>query len=407
MSSEYPDVLGDLVEAQQRFEVNGVHYVMALEPAEIAPGETTTLRIWLQSCRDVPGQVIVTLHLPVQPTPVLSVLQKRTEVPLEPAEVGEVLIPITCAVNAPSQVYKVTVTLGVEFETRGLYVRSQKMERQSKEPLLSFTTGTALATTMGLGFVAYTQPEQTLTLRVEGAARGGREPEPVDRTPAFLSHWTVDDLPLQGKARQHVNDQRLYLLPQLTREALFKTFLEESQERLRRAALAPEIGEAIHLAKILTYTVEYFLKHPDRQDALLIPAYMLAYRYDLPTSDPVFLVAQVDYARLARLAISMSFGLLRRRLKREVWTLEEQIAVADLVTDRVERRGALPVEFLYLPLLLGGLMVAREVTLPGEKPAQSLALLAKAKQKRSSDLAENPELVALFDRLLEMAQTTS
>ena len=37
MSSEYPDVLGDLVEARRRFEVSGVHYVMALDAPSIAP----------------------------------------------------------------------------------------------------------------------------------------------------------------------------------------------------------------------------------------------------------------------------------------------------------------------------------------------------------------------------------
>ena len=43
MSSEYPDVLGDLVEARRRFEVSGVHYVMALDSPSIAPGELNDL----------------------------------------------------------------------------------------------------------------------------------------------------------------------------------------------------------------------------------------------------------------------------------------------------------------------------------------------------------------------------
>ena len=292
------------------------------------------------------------------------------------------------------------MTIGAKFETRGLYVRSQKTEGQFDDPLLTFTTGTALATIAGLGFVARTEPEQALVLQVLGPS----QPASVaDLTPTLLSHWTVADLPIQGKARQQVNDQRLFLLPQLTREALFKAFLEESQARFRDAGLTLHIGEALFLAKILTHTVGYFLTNPDRQDVVLVPAYMLAYRYNLPTSDPVLLVVRADYARIARLAISLSFGLLRQRLKRDVWIVEEQRAVADLVADRVERGGALPAEFLYLPLLLGGLLVAGRVTMPGEKPAQSLALLAQARQKRSADLAENPELVALLDQLLQMA----
>jgi hypothetical protein len=39
--------------------------------------------------------------------------------------------------------------------------------------------------------------------------------------------------------------------------------------------------------------------------------------------------------------------------------------------------------------------------MPGEKPAQSLALLGQAYRKRMADLEENPELVALFQELLK------
>jgi hypothetical protein len=378
MSSEYPDVLGDLIEARQRFEVNGVHYVMALDPAVVAPSEVTRLRIWLQSCWDVPVQVVITVHLPTPPSPTFS--------GVEPSE------------------YVVPLTIGAKFETRGLYIRSQENEGQLKDALLSFTTGMSLATSMGLGFEARTSPEQELTLRVEGQPRPGASP---DLTPTYLSHWTVAELPFQGKARQQVNDQRLYLLPQLKREPLYMGFLDESRERFKDAALSLQIGEAIILAKILTYTVEHFLKRADWQDAILVPAYTLAHRYDLETGDPILLIVRADYARIVRLAISLSFGMLRQRLGREVWTMEEQLAVTDLVADRVERGGALPAEFLYLPLLLGGLMVNHEVQMPGENLAQSLDLFAKARQQRAADLAENPELNALLDRFLQMARSAS
>ncbi len=400
MSSEYPDVLGDLVDARQRFEVNGVHYVMALEPPTIAPGEATSLRVWLQSCWDMPVQVAITLYLPAQPPAAFSIIQKRTDVPLEPAEVGELTIPIATSADLPPGDYALSATLGVQFETRGLYIRSQKNEGQLGDTLLSFHTGMALAATMGVGFVAYTQPEQDLSLHVEGPPQPGPAP---DLTPTFLSHWTVADLPIQGKARKYVNEQRLYLMPQLTREALYLSFLQESQERFREAGLPLHIGEAIMLAKILTYSAEYFLRHPSRQDAVLIPAYTLAYRYNLPVNDPVFLITRADYSRLVRLAIAVSFGLLRQRLGQDVWTMVEQVAVADLVTGRVAQGGTLAAEFLYLPLLLGGLLINNQVQMPGENPAQSLKLLAQARQKRAADLAENPELTALLDRLAQQA----
>jgi hypothetical protein len=69
MSSEYPDILGDLVEARQRSEVSGVHYVMALDSQTIAPGQATNLRVWLQSCWTVPVQVAIFVNLGAPPPP--------------------------------------------------------------------------------------------------------------------------------------------------------------------------------------------------------------------------------------------------------------------------------------------------------------------------------------------------
>jgi hypothetical protein len=180
--------------------------------------------------------------------------------------------------------------------------------------------------------------------------------------------------------------------------------MEESQARLKDAALPPHIGETIFLAKILTYTVEHFMQRPDGQDLILVPAYMLAFRHNLQADDPVVLIVRADYARISRLAASLSFGMLHQRLGRDPWTLEEQLAVTDLVADRVERGGTLPAEFLYLPLLLGGLMVASEVQMPGEDTNQSLDLFAKARRQREADLGNNRELTALLDRFERQAE---
>jgi hypothetical protein len=370
----------------------------------VSPGEPALLRAWLQSCWDVPTVVSLSIDLPIEPAPWLTVIQERTDVPLETGEVGEVTIPIATSPDTAPGEYAVRVSLGTKQEMRGLYVRGQKKQGLLGNSLLSFATGMSLAATLGLGYTARTQKEQAPLLKVDGPAQRGQE---LDLTPTYRSHWTVADLAIQGKARHYVNDQRLYLLPKLKREALYRVFLEESRERLLDAGIELEIGEAIFLAKALTFAVEYFLKRPAWQDAILVPAYALAYRYDLEMDDPVFLIARADYARIARLAISLSFGLLRQLLKMDLWTLEEQMAVADLGADRVERGGALSVEFLYLPLLLGGIIVAQQVEMPGEDLQQSVDLLDQARQERGSELAENPELVSTLDRLLQIARSRS
>ena len=402
MSNEFPDILGDLVDAQQRFEVNGVHYVMVLQPVLVAPGQAASLHVWLQNCWDVPVEVAISLQWPTHPPSILKAIQPQIDVPLEAAEVGEVTIPIAASTQGTLGEYPIEVTIGVRYEQRGLYIRSQKNSGQLGDTLLSFTTGMKLAAVLGLGFVAHTCPQQQLQLRVEGSPQVDPAPDP---TPTFVSHWTVADLPIQGKAQQYVNDQRLYLTPKLLRHPLYLAFMEESRARFRNCALPLQMGEAIFLAKILSYAAEYFLCRPDRQDVILVPAYSLAFRYNLPVSDPIFLIARADYGRMIRLAESISFGLLQQSLGRAPWTPEEQLAVTDLVANRVEQGGGLPAEFLYLPLLLGGLLVTSQVQMPGEVLSQSLGLLAKSYSQRTRELADNPELAAIFDQLLRSAQT--
>lgn len=401
MGSEYPDVLGDLVKAETRYEIHGLHYVTALEPPVVAPGEQTTLRIWLQSCWDVPLTASVSLRL-VPSAPTFSIAQRRTDIPLAAAEVGEVRIPIQCASDTVQGDYGLELGLSRELADKGHYIRSKHNEGQLGKTLFTFRTGMNLSASVGLGFVAKTQSELRLSLQVAGSPAAASTP---DLTPTFLSHWTVQDLSIQGKARKQIKDQQVYLEPLLSRSALYRTFLEESQDRYRDAGLPLHLGEAVFLAKILCFTVEYLLRIPHGYEALLIPAYVLAYQHDLPTSDPVLLVARADYARMTRLAMSLSFGLLRERFKRDIWSLEEQAAVSHFVSARVERPAPIPAEFLYLPLILGGLMVGRQVTMPGEDVAQSLGLLTKGLEERQAELDENLELSEILGRLFQEAKS--
>ena len=103
---------------------------------------------------------------------------------------------------------------------------------------------------------------------------------------------------------------------------------------------------------------------------------------------------------MTRLGISVSFGLLKQRHGRSLWTHEEQLAVSNLVADLVDRGGSLPAEFLYLPLMLGGLLVSSQLQLQHEDLEESITLLRHARLDRHAQLAANPELTALLDDLL-------
>jgi hypothetical protein len=80
----------------------------------------------------------------------------------------------------------------------------------------------------------------------------------------------------------------------------------------------------------------------------------------------------------------------------------EQRALREFIVECLDTGTNLPAEFLYLPLILGGIMVAGEVVLEGETVSDSLRVLAKAKAERA-DLFADPDLRELsdvFDRLV-------
>jgi len=182
------------------------------------------------------------------------------------------------------------------------------------------------------------------------------------------------------------------------------SLLEESKSIWAESGVQLRIGEAIFLARILAYTVQYFLENETRLEALMLPIYELALRNGLPTSDALWLLTQLGYVRLLRLAIALSFGLLYNHLGKEPWSQEEQVAVAEFVAESMDKGSELPVEFLYLPLMLGGLLIGSELVMPKENLAQSLRLLARAKQEREAAFdAELEDLSRIFDSLLARA----
>jgi hypothetical protein len=168
------------------------------------------------------------------------------------------------------------------------------------------------------------------------------------------------------------------------------------------------IGEAVALGKILTYTVHHFLANSDMQDGLLVPMWELANEFELPTSDPLWVVRHVGFQHLLRLSVALSFGLVRQALGRHPWSVEERRAVTSLIAETVEATQPLQVEFLYIPLLMAAAYISRQITLDGEDSEHSLRLLQKAKAARA-DVFADPDLEEanlIFDRLMGAALKT-
>ncbi len=406
MAIEYPDILGDYVEASRRYEADGIQLVAYASPSSIQPGQATDIALWLQNTTNAPMEVAVRVDPPgragrLGPPSRLTVIQHQTDLELEPAEVGEMHIPVGSTPKTPASTYEVKVEVRAKTQGPANRVRAQKRSSRLGATVLKHAIGLQLASTVGIGYEAKTTNKLSVKMTVAGAPSPPEKE--LDLTPSYASMWTMADWELQQRAQVEINNQRIHIIPELPPDAVYLALLEESRIRAQSMGLELYLGEAIFLAKILTYTVQYFLRNEYLQDGLLVPIYQTAIQNEMSLDNPRWLVTRVGYGRILRLAIALSFGLVEDALKRRPWTLEEQVAVADMVVDHAETGQTLPPEFLYIPLVLGGLLVTRDVVMEGEDPQQSLDMIARAKAERSDVFVDEvAEAGELFDSLWQV-----
>jgi hypothetical protein len=163
-----------------------------------------------------------------------------------------------------------------------------------------------------------------------------------------------------------------------------------------------DIGEAIFVAKMLTYTVLYLLENSEWQDCLLVPIYAYARASGQQTDDAVWLVTSLGYTHTLELAVALAFILVEEKINRSLWDVTVQRALREFIVKCIEESTPLPSEFLYLPLILGGMAIAREVRFGEENVQESLRLLNRAKLAKDSVFAD-PELQDVndaYDRLV-------
>jgi hypothetical protein len=182
---------------------------------------------------------------------------------------------------------------------------------------------------------------------------------------------------------------------------LFVDLLRESKAVFQEVGIQLELGEGLFVAKMLTYAVNDLMRVPAWQECLLVPILAYAQAEELSTVDLRPLVTRVGYPHVLELAIALAFSLIEKSLGREPWQYAEQRALRDLILQCQNTGAALPGEFLYLPLILGGLAVAHELVLEGENVQQSLDLLSAAKKKRNEWFAD-PELTEINDIFEEL-----
>ena len=406
MAIEYPDIISEYVVATERYESDGVQIFPYVEPAEIPIGGTATLVLLLQSTIDAPLDIAIELEMPqtsrFRGAPILEVGQAPLRAKLAPAQVGTLFVPVKTTAQAKEGQYEIVLNVATKAQSQGSRVRPQSSQGRFRSPLLDDVVGLDLARVVGVRFAA----KATRKIGVPVLVRGEAEVpvEAPDMSSRFEPLWGVENAKVQGEALREIGDRRAVISDQLQTEPLFVGLFAEAQRRFAEAGVPLRVGEAIALGKILTYTTRYFLANADLQDGLLVPIWELALQYELPTGDPLWVLPNVGFRHVLRLSVALSFGLVKQALGRMPWSLEERRGVISLVADTVDAAQPLPVEFLYIPLLIAAAYINRQIVLENEDAVHSLKLLKKAKAARA-DVFADPDLAEagqMFDQIVKV-----
>jgi hypothetical protein len=310
--------------------------------------------------------------------------------------VSELKIPLLVA-DAPPGSHSFRLSLQGKVAQRAQRIRPPKASGRMPAIPIRDVVGLELANTIGVEYQSKPERRVTLSLKVQGKA----EPTPTDMTPTVVVLWKREELELQIQASQEFNVRRLHIIPPLTRQVAFAAMLNESCQRFSELGMSLSMGEAIFLAKMLTYTVELFLSQEVLQDGLFVPVFQRLLASQTPFDNATWLLMKFGYTHIINLSIALSFGLLENHWQKRFWPIEEQRALRNFVVGQLRNGQTLPIDLLYIPLILGGVLVGRQVVLPGEKPEESLAAIKKSRDNHLAELSQADEkALQLLDELL-------
>jgi hypothetical protein len=385
MAVSYPDVIGEYIDNPERFETGGVQYAGYFEPAKIAPEQVANLFLFLQNTLNVPLTVNIKAGLPQTGglfgggKPVLKVLEPIFQLKLAGAEAGLLTLPVTTE-HIKEGEQALTLEFKVSNEGRGQTIRPAQAQSNLGKGLIDSPVGLNLVSTLGSTFTAKSVKKAAFPLTIEG------KPEPPERAPrlkySYQTVWVEENAEVFNQAIQEINLRQVKLKNELTVEGIYATLYAESIDRFGDAGLSLRVGEAITLAKILTYSCQYFLSNPDRYNGLLVPMWERALQEGRDTTNALEVIRSAGYTHLLKLALAISFGLVAEAVGRQFWPLPERQAVISFIAESIETGQQIDIEFLYLPLLMAGTHIAAKVRLEGEDVRHSLALMKKAREAR-------------------------
>ncbi len=420
-SLSYPDLLG-YVTGGVRLNLAVAQVAAAVRPAEgIRAGQIIPVIVVAQNMLDDDIDLIATAHLPEvdarRAKGKFSVKTPRFVVGMKAAEVGVLVIPISTTLDVtPGNDYKISIELESK-PTGKSRERVRSPEGGNFEP--SFVPKEALQKLDALKNLKYEVQKRlgrnlyTVTFNILPAKLN----QPVDEIrPGWISICKLADYADPRLAMfKYADVITTELLPRLRRETMFRPLVETTKERFAKAGYTLRDAEAMLIARLMALILEYaspsdaahgfviaghhnikalLMKDPRQLDAnLRLPrwfqAAIAAIGKDVrAASVPAQVIPKLAYDDLLYDAILYGFDLVTAATGEDLGSPQEMREYAEQHIERLSK-GGIDFSRVYLPLVMGGILVNDKLLMEKEEPAALLIDEGKVLEDRMFEISDD------------------
>ena len=408
----YPDVLGGIT-GGGRIITEDLQYAVGISPKQAFINQPLEVVIPLQSMIDQPLQVKISLRLPSRDKKGNQVFMEAGKttmtIGLRPGEVGVLRIPIAAHPPTPAGMgYPVQVA--VRYSSPGNSIKVRPPDGGPPPSVLTISPF-RLQVLRDIEFITKRSPKTPdfITATFDLAPKRLPRPDADSLKPKYDTLWASEQMKEEEKlARARIGEARQIALG-LGHTTSYWDLLDEVKERFAKQNMPLHPGEIAAISKIMAYTVD---EAPELEKQMSVESthwfrtlcQVLAHNGDLHALPRGELLAKYVFDAILFDSIGMGFHVLQPKVKDQLGNSQERLNYANRVLTWFAGYGEPDLSYVYLPLVLSGLVVYRLVTLNiRENPWVMIDDLTEAMQgrQRLEGSEESTIIFRMLDDLLE------
>lgn len=424
-TSNYPDLLGSIT-GGARYNVNVAQVALGVRPRNVRAGRTLEVILLIQNAADVDIDVTATLQIPThdakkKPKRFIA-KSERLVVGLRPAEVGYVLLPVTTLPDTAVSEYKIGVSVDVKAQGKPKRIRANNGGGLVDPQYLRDETVSNLDELKKITYSTTRRGLMGAVLEASFNVMSAQISQLVDLKAAWVSLWKMsdhhDDSLLFNQYAAHLQTD---VLPRLKRDTLYQPLYDTTEQRFTQAGFAVRPAEVHYITKLMVYLLE--MAAPQEET----PNYLNDSRYDVQLAlkkvlsgeqesstlpnwckgmlkaiesnpqaveQPTLALAGSAYDDLLRDAIRLGFQMIITSTGEKMGSEEDMSEYADKLLGKLQTgQPALGFSDVYLPLVLGGVIIYDRAILKTEHVGDMLTELSRIVKSRYAEVHTRDEMV--------------